>query len=80
MWFSGYCSPRYESKNMVGVYSEKCQMQLSSALALYTVEQSITCLLFPNTVWNSWMHSTETWSHCPSCTVSLSGSKTFVLI
>ena len=36
MWISGYCSPRYESENRVGVYSEKCQMQLSSVLALYT--------------------------------------------
>ena len=36
MWFSGYCSPRYESENRVGVYSEKCQMQLSSVLALYS--------------------------------------------
>ena len=35
MYFSGYCSPRYESENMDGVNSEKCQMQLSSVLALY---------------------------------------------
>ena len=33
---SGYCSPRYESENRVGVYNEKCQMQLSSVLALYS--------------------------------------------
>ena len=31
-----HCSPRYESENRVGVYSEKCQMQLSSVLALYS--------------------------------------------
>ena len=43
MWFSGYCSPRYESENRVGVHSEKCQMQLSSVSSVEWCNQSLVC-------------------------------------
>ena len=43
MWCSGYCSPRYESENRAGVYSEKCQMQLSSVSSVEWCNHSLVC-------------------------------------